>query len=110
MASATDPRRVEGAQVHAKARFVKSLVACRRWFGNTAFVDGIVQQVLVDRSGRRANTTFNIEFDLPNGEKFRKKLNVRSVPVGFAAADASRGVGGRGYQWKFASVKNCHSS
>jgi len=88
MAPSSDPRREVGAQVHAKAMLVKALAQCRRWFGptnaDTAFLNGIVQKVIVGRSNKRSKTQLKVEFFLTDDTKIVKELNVRSVKAGHA--------------------------
>ncbi len=64
-----DPRRIAGAQVNAKAVHPTSEAQCARWYGSLSKfkrVGGTELKVVIDRSGGRASTSFEVEWDSPS--------------------------------------------
>jgi hypothetical protein len=86
MSPSTDPKRVIGARVHAKAHFAMSMMDAKRTFGsawNTYLVSGAVLSVVERASGKRVSVHVDVMWDLPAGPKARV-VNVRSVTAGNA--------------------------
>jgi Transposase IS4 len=84
MAPPTDPRRVVGARVHARASLVTSLAECSRLFGSNArtkVVAGTVREVLLERPNNRQLTKLGVEWLLPTGSKL-KTLPIASCKAG----------------------------
>jgi hypothetical protein len=89
MGSRSDPRRVVGTRVHAKALHVTSEAECRRRYGSlqgTKLVSGTVVDVEISKTGQRANVIITKDFNLGPSFVKRKRLNGCSVYAGEAPA------------------------
>jgi hypothetical protein len=87
MGSRSDPRRVVGARVHAKALQVSSEAECRRRYGSlqsTKLVSGTVVDVEISKTGQRANVFITADSNIDPSFVKRQRLNVRSVYTGEA--------------------------
>jgi hypothetical protein len=102
MGSRSDPRRVVGARVHAKALHVTSEEKCRRQYGSlqgTKLVSGTVVDIEISKTGQRANVFITADFNLDPSFVKRKRLNDRSVyageaPVNIPSAADAQGMSG----------------
>jgi hypothetical protein len=86
MSTPSDARRVVGALVHAKAHFCTNATEAKRLFGvlwNTKLVNCTVLEVLTSTSGRRANVSLKVEWQLP-ARLSVKTINLRSAKHGEA--------------------------